>query len=127
MFCRDYCGFLGTYHDDKAKAVIEEIEELKREEQAYLGLQRGKKSRSRTPSRRALPGDHVTGSDKSKFKKLEKKARNYRRRSPTPEKPKKIIKKAKKYPKNWREFYELDATFELNREFEIEAPVGNNE
>ncbi|XP_044272752.1 titin-like [Tribolium madens] len=109
----------GHYHDDKAKAVIEEIEELKREEQAYLEMQRqaSKRSRSRTPER-------------GRFKKVEKKARNYRRRSrsATPEKPpKKVAKKAKKYPKNWREFNEFEATFELNRDFEIASPGGNNE
>ncbi|RZC38728.1 titin-like [Asbolus verrucosus] len=109
----------GNYHDDKAKAVIEEIEELKREELQRF-TQRKSRSKSRSRSRSRSP-------DKERFKKVDKKARNYRKRSPTPEKPKKVHKKPKKYPRNWREFAEFDSSFNLNRDFEIASPKGNNE
>ncbi|KAJ3644540.1 hypothetical protein Zmor_022265 [Zophobas morio] len=126
----------GSTHDDKAKAVIEEIEEMKREEMAFLELQRQVLKRSRSRSRSRSP-------DRGRFKKVEKKSRNYRRRSPSPKKrdsprkqresPKKprespkVAKKVKKYPKNWREFVEFNATFDINSELDMPPPTGNNE
>jgi hypothetical protein len=46
----------------------------------------------------------------------------------SPEKPKKPKKaQVKKYPRNWREFYESDSNFDLNRDFEVALPAGSNE
>ena len=127
---------------------------MKREEMAFLELQRQVLKRSRSRYRSRSPGDvklprallrrfHESLADRGRFKKVEKKSRNYRRRSPSPKKrdsprkqresPKKprespkVAKKVKKYPKNWREFVEFNATFDINSELDMPPPTGNNE
>ncbi|KAL3273113.1 hypothetical protein HHI36_014567 [Cryptolaemus montrouzieri] len=107
---------------DKAKAVIEEIELLKKIEllgttpltieEKLMSMSAPKRSRSRSKSSER---DFV-------FRKREKKVRNYRRsdsgrRSPSPlltktrEKPSEKSSRYK-YPKNWDEFFKEKWTFE---------------